>query len=241
MKRVVSLYDYTGEACRPWAESGFDCYAFDVQHNPVLPRVEHVGGGSITYIFADLHDPEILSRIAVTFRGAAFGMAFPVCTDMAVSGSRHFESKRGADPMFQDMAATYARLAWLTLDKLGCPFFVENPVSALSSLWRKPDFTFDPFEYGGYIPQDRGEHPRWPEYIAPFDAYPKKTCLWTGGGYRLPEKRPVPVPEGYSRQFYKLGGKSEKTKNIRSATPRGFAIANFMEHQHGPAQEALAV
>jgi len=41
------------------------------------------------------------------------------------------------------------------------------------------------------------------------------------------------VRDGYSDQFKKLGGKSLKTKNIRSATPRGFAkavmIANFLE------------
>ena len=32
---------------------------------------------------------------------------------------------------------------------------------------------------------------------------------------------------GYSDQHKKLGGKSLKTKNIRSATPRGFAKAVF--------------
>ena len=26
---VLSLYDYTGEALKPWAEAGYHCYAFD--------------------------------------------------------------------------------------------------------------------------------------------------------------------------------------------------------------------
>lgn len=41
----------------------------------------------------------------------------------------------------------------------------------------------------------------------------------------MPERRPVPCPPGWSTQMRKLGGKSEKTKNIRSATPRGFSRA----------------
>jgi hypothetical protein len=41
----------------------------------------------------------------------------------------------------------------------------------------------------------------------------------------MPTKAPVECPKGYSTQHKKLGGKSMKTKNIRSATPRGFAKA----------------
>ena len=29
---VISLYDYTGEALKPWAKNGYTCYAFDIQH-----------------------------------------------------------------------------------------------------------------------------------------------------------------------------------------------------------------
>ena len=31
---VISLYDYTGEALKPWAEAGYTCLAFDIQHDP---------------------------------------------------------------------------------------------------------------------------------------------------------------------------------------------------------------
>ena len=41
---------------------------------------------------------------------------------------------------------------------------------------------------------------------------------------------------GYSTSMMKLGGKSQRTKDIRSATPRGFAIAihdaNKVEQEH---------
>ena len=32
---VISLYDYTGEALKPWAEAGYTCHAFDIQHDMV--------------------------------------------------------------------------------------------------------------------------------------------------------------------------------------------------------------
>jgi hypothetical protein len=47
----------------------------------------------------------------------------------------------------------------------------------------------------------------------------------------MPIKAPVKVEAGYSRQFKKLGGNSLKTKNIRSATPRGFARAVLIAHR----------
>lgn len=229
---VVSLYDYTGEAVRPWADAGYQCHCYDIQH-PVEGRVERLaGGGSITFHHADLHRWRTLSLIAEAFKHdtVAFMFAFPVCTDLAVSGAAHFAAKAKINPRFQDEAATYAEWCGTLGLMLGCPFMVENPVSVLATKWRKPDHKFQPYQYGGYIPADQGDHPIWPEYIAPFDGYPKKTCLWTGGGFVMPKPRPVPVPIGYSTQHKKLGGKSAKTKNIRSATPRGFALAVFAQH-----------
>ena len=225
---VLSLYDYTGEAVKPWAEAGYHCVCFDIQHSAVMPIREAFGAGSITYVNADLHSQDTLSKIAVAYMGhAAFLMGFPVCTDMAVSGAAHFASKRDADPLFQHKAASHAIGCALVADALGVPYMIENPVSVLSTFWRKPNHTFHPWEYGGYIPEDEARHPTWPEYIADRDAYPKKTCIWSGNGFVMPDPIPVDCADGYSTQHKKLGGKSMKTKNIRSATPRGFARAVF--------------
>jgi hypothetical protein len=59
--------------------------------------------------------------------GVAFGMAFPVCTDMAVSGAAWFEKKRQANPSFQDEAVSYALWCAKLFNSLHIPFFVENP------------------------------------------------------------------------------------------------------------------
>ena len=226
---VISLYDFTGEALKPWAEAGYTCHAFDIQHMESGWVDRFDGGGSIRFHKADLHDHVNLNAIQDAFADepVVFGMAFPVCTDMAVSGAAHFKRKAEANPSFQTEAVSYAMWCAKLFNSMHIPYFVENPVSVLATKWRKPDYSFHPYEYGGYIPYDQMNHPRWPEYIAPFDAYTKKTCLWTGGGFVMPTKVAVEVGKGYSAQYKKLGGKSQRTKDIRSATPRGFAIAIY--------------
>jgi hypothetical protein len=231
-KVVLSLYDFTGEALKPWAEAGYECYAFDIQHDDQVVET-YEGGGSIHYRHADLHDHTHLNAIQDQFNdgSVAFGMAFPVCTDMAVSGAAHFAKKLDANPSFQDEAVSYALWCAKLFNSLHVPFFIENPVSVLATKWRKPNYTFHPYLYGGYIPLCQAEHPEWPQYIAPRDAYKKKTCLWTGNGFVMPTFRPVSCEayhgNGYATAMMKLGGKSMRTKNIRSATPRGFARAVY--------------
>lgn len=225
---VISLYDYTGEAVRPWAEQGYECFCYDIQHEGLT--TELVGTGSIHYCKADLHDTKSFKRLKETFKEkhVAFGMGFPVCTDMAVSGAAWFKAKAIKDPEFQAKAVKYAMWCSHFFETLGVPFFIENPISVLATKWRKPDYKFHPYEYGGYIPESQAEHPTYPDYIAPRDAYSKNTCLWVGNGFNMPPKKPVECENfGSSRQHSKLGGKSLKTKNIRSATPRGFARAIF--------------
>lgn len=226
---VLSLYDFTGEALKPWAEAGYTCYAFDIQHPDIGKRDTFEGGGCIEYVQMDLWNIDNINLMYRWFKddNVVFGMAFPVCTDLAVSGAAHFKRKAERDPEFQIRASNHARWCASLFNSLDIPYFIENPVSRLATLWRKPDYTFHPYEYGEYIPDAEAEHPRWPDYIAPKDAYTKKTCLWTGGGFRMPWTDPVEPEEGHSRQHLKLGGKSMKTKNIRSATPRGFARAVY--------------
>ncbi len=108
----------------------------------------------------------------------------------------------------------------------GCPYAVENPVSVLATMWRKPDHYWHPCDYAGYLHAfDR--HPEFPNVIPAQDRYNKKTCLWTGNGFVMPEKKHVPSLEAVNPGHAKLGGKSARTKHIRSLTPRGFAQALY--------------
>lgn len=220
MRTIVSLFDESGNALRPWAELGYECYAFDMLNDGKSEFFD--SGGFISYLPADATGPTFQQRIIDL--APVFIMSFSPCTDLAVSGSRHFESKRARNPNFQEEATDLARMVEIIANKLQIPFFHENPVSVLTSTWRAANYTFDPYEYGGYLPVD-DIHPRFPEYIAARDAYPKRTCLRTGNNFIMPKKLPVTPKPGWSTQTLLLGGKSAKTKMIRSETPRGFALA----------------
>ena len=90
-------------------------------------------------------------------------------------------------------------------------YLIENPVSTVSSYWRKPDYTFAPCDYGGYLNPSG-------------DAYTKRTCLWTGNGFVMPEPRRVFPIEG--SRMNRLPPSKDRAA-LRSVTPKGFAQAVF--------------
>lgn len=259
VKRAVFLYDRSTIMAKPWLDAGYECWCFDGQHPMGVTRE-----GMLVKVgmwFDAYRTREHVEYIKTLFDSADIVIGFPECTNLAVSGATHFSAKFNANPAFQAEATELARFVEYVGNSYGCAWMAENPVSVLSSLWRKPDFSFHPHEMGGYLPNN-DVHPDYPEYIKPRDAYPKKTCIWAGNGFVFPNAKPVgpsghnlsngKIPKiilsilkarrpeswkmyndkgepiwGYSEQHKKLGGSSLKTKNIRSATPRGFARAVF--------------
>ena len=139
-------------------------------------------------------------------------IAFPPCTDIAVSGSKWFKEKI-ADGRQQEGIDFFMKFA-----NSECPSVaIENPIGVMSSKWRKPDQIIQPYEYG--------------------DPFTKTTCLWLKG---LPKLKPtdivdggkivtlssgVKIPEWYSNASVKDRGK------IRSKTFEG--IARAMAEQWG--------
>lgn len=208
---ALSLFDYTGAMLKPWASAGYDCYAVDIQHSGISKRE------GITFVGADVREWEM----PFDCRDVAVIFAFPPCTDVAVSGAAHFK-KKGLKALIGALELFDAALD--IIDKCDCAYFLENPVSTVSTYWRKPDYMFNPCDYGGYLPEDDLNPVH--SMIPARDAYKKRTCLWTGNGFVMPEKKEVEV--NTSNHIHNaLGGKSLRTKNIRSATPRGFAAAVF--------------
>ena len=206
---------------KPWVDAGCTAYLFDKQH-----AMGETQSGKIVKIGGLLEDSlELIGQIIRSGR-VAFVAAFPECTNLAVSGACRFESKAKENIHFQCQAMNLVYICRDIAQSSGAPWIVENPVSVVSSFWRKPDHYFHPYEYGGYLLKN-DVHPNYPNYICPQDAYMKKTSLWTGNGFIMPKKKAVPVAAPFTAQHQKLGGTSLKTKNIRSATPRGFALAVF--------------
>lgn len=209
---VISLFDVTGKMVEPWLEYGYDCWIVDIQH----PAAYETGGvttvppagpgkGTLYKVHWDLTRPWLCP---VERDRLAFAAAFPPCDHLAVSGARWFKGKglrRLAVSV--EMFATAAEFC----EWAGCPYIIENPVSNISSHWRKPDYTFHPHHFTGHSPEDN---------------YTKKTCLWTGGGFVMPSEYSLtglPQPDD---RIHKCPPGPER-HNIRSATPTGFARAVF--------------
>lgn len=222
---VMFLFNSSKYAPEPWVQDGrFNVVSVD--YDDTDHSGAHVRDGTHYHFNIDLSARNAVVRIANAL--GDFGLLWPSlvvsfapCTDLAVSGAAHFQRKRERNPDFQREAVAMARLA----EKFGCPYAVENPVSVLATLWRKPDHCFHPYEYGQLCPD--GEHPQFPDVIPPKDAYRKKTCLWTGNGFTMPEVAPVEPLDSDCVLHRKLGGKSARTKYIRSLTPRGVARAIY--------------
>jgi hypothetical protein len=242
--RILSLFDFTGYALAPWTAAGHHTIAVDILHGNLAPIPS--GPHFSESISLDLSKRNAIATLKKLQPDLVLG--FPPCTDLAVSGAKHFQSKLARDPHCQTNAVKMARLVERLGNALDIPWMVENPVGVMSTLWRAPDWFFHPYQYAGFLPED-DVHPDWPKYIPARDQYPKKTCIWCGNGFEMPEAVPVNLVtstgeslpfekfkhssdgQRYAETFFRLGGKSIKTKTIRSATPRGFAEAVFQVNE----------
>lgn len=236
MKPVIALYEYSGDSLKDWARAGYECYCFDIKH--IEPRSFKIGKGVMHLRYGDLYSSSFYKDFVKEFSASPpiFIVGFPPCTDLSSAGAAHFEQKRKANPYFQIQAANKAIAIEKLAEYFGCKYMIENPVGVLSTLWRPPNYMFDPCDYGGYLPED-DVHPAYPNIIPPRDAYTKLTCIWSGGGFKMPVPKPVKpifIERGgkkYSPQFVYAGGKSDRTKSIRSSSPRGFMRAVFEANQ----------
>lgn len=199
IESAVFGFDYTCNMAEPWANAGYKCYCIDIQHPP-----GETVTGNIVRVGID-----IAKWLPPRNERFVFGAYFPPCTDLAVSGARWFRDK-GINALYNAVGnfVVSCKLA----EYLECPYLIENPVSTISTYWRKPDYSFDPCDYAGYLNDPSP------------DAYTKKTCLWTGYGFIMPAiKRVEPV---LGSKMHKLPP-SDDRQNLRSATPKGFANAVF--------------
>lgn len=195
---VLSLCDRTGVMVRDWADAGYECWIVDLQHEPGIHR-----DGNIVRVGCDL------LRWLPPRKNFKAAFAFPACTDLAVSGARWFKDKglSGLGSAIELVERCRDIVEWCE-----CPWLLENPIGTLSTYWRKPDYQFDPCDFAGYLDDPK------------IDAYTKRTCLWTGGGFVMPETRPV-VPI-HGSKMHRLPPSVERA-NLRSVTPAGFAKAVF--------------
>lgn len=123
-------------------------------------------------------------------------IAHPPCTDLAVSGARHFAEKI-ADGRQQAALDFVQRLMDAPIERIA----IENPISVISSKIRKPDQIIQPWQFG------HGET--------------KATCLWLKG---LPKLVPTDVVDGREARVHKMPPGPNRWKE-RSRTFKGIAAA----------------
>lgn len=123
-------------------------------------------------------------------------VAHPPCTHLSVSGARHFEAKK-IDGRQQAAVSFFMMLAKADIPMIA----IENPVCIMSSLWRKPDQTIQPWQFG------HGET--------------KATCLWLKN---LPRLTPTNIVEGREQRIHKMPPGPDRWKE-RSRTFTGIAAA----------------
>lgn len=245
---VILLCNLTLSMAQPWIDAGYRVVMVDPQHgaSSIDGPVERIAG---TIIDAMPRLSEIIRTERVVF---VFG--FPPCTDVAVSGSLHFEAKRAKDIHFQAKAALVAEQCRMIGMAAGCAWGFENPVSVFSSIFGKPQHSFHPYQFTS---------------ICLGDNYTKNTQLWTGGGFVMPECEILPavahaidlvkqkfgrmVPKPKAAEFFGAGSFVEfwypddrihkaapgpDRANFRSATPAGFSKAVFVANRPQQTMEA---
>lgn len=127
-------------------------------------------------------------------------IAHPPCTHLAVSGARWFKDKQEE----QRQALSFVKtLLESSIKKIA----LENPVSVISSRYRKPDQIIQPWQFG------HGET--------------KTTCLWLKG---LQPLEPTKIVDGRESRIHRMSPGKDRWKE-RSRTYPG--IASAMANQWG--------
>jgi len=124
----------------------------------------------------------------------------PPCTHLAVSGARWFKDKQKEQT---EAIIFFMELINAPIERIA----VENPISIMSTKYRKPDQIIQPWMFG------HGET--------------KATCLWLKW---LPELVPTNIVDGRENRIHRMPPSKDRGK-LRSITFQG--IADAMADQWG--------
>lgn len=182
--RVLVACEYSATVRDAFRARGFDAWSCDLLPTEGDPRW-HIQGDAIE-----------VCRWEPRWGRWDLLIAHPPCTHLAVSGARHFAAKV-ADGRQQAALDFVADLFSAPIKHTA----LENPVSIISSRFRKPDQIIQPWQFG------HGET--------------KATCLWLNN---LPPLKPTDVVEGRADRIHKMPPGPNRWKE-RSRTYAGIAAA----------------
>lgn len=180
--RVLVACEFSGTVRRAFAALGHDTWSCDLLDSEDNSP-NHIKGD----VFKILNGWDLI-------------IAHPPCTHLAVSGARWFKEKQQEQ---QEAINFFLKLTEAPCNKI-C---IENPISIMSTKYRKPDQIIQPWMFG------HGET--------------KSTCLWLKG---LPKLKPTNIVDGREARIHKMPPSPDRWKE-RSRTYYG--IAEAMAKQWG--------
>jgi hypothetical protein len=164
-KLLISLFDYTGNASKPYRENGWRV----VQIDKKLGR--DIMDFNLIHLLNDYD--YAMPEVGV--------IAMIPCTDYALSGAKHFaaKDKDGRTAQSQILVdRTKQVIDFLDNARLLKFWQIENPMSRIHKLnpWMgNPRLKFNPCDYAGYDP------------IPDNSRYNKRTWIW--GNFNTPDKK----------------------------------------------------
>lgn len=240
MKTLLSLFDYSGQWSDPFRKKGWNVIQWDIK----LAE------------FMDIMLLDSAETVLDLFENVDGIISAPPCTHFTKSGAQYWKIKDEDGRTWEMLQLVHQvqRLADLfrpTDPEFDGVFFwaIENPVGRLQKLVPElgDPFYFHPYEYAGHTNPTEEEliqldairlkegidvSEEENELVLKISAYKKQTGLW-GEFNREMVKKPI-EPAKTSKQgtfTQRYGGKSDRTKELRSNTPAGFAEA-FCEANH---------
>lgn len=122
------------------------------------------------------------------------GVFHPPCTHLSVSGARWFKNKVDEQKLAIEF---FMKLVNADIPKIA----IENPISIMSTRYRKPDQIIQPWQFG------HGET--------------KATCLWLKN---VPKLIPTHIVSGRESRIHKMAPSANRAK-LRSISYQGIADA----------------
>jgi hypothetical protein len=236
MNRLLSLFDYSGAWSAPFAEAGWDVIQWDLKISE----------------FMDVNLIDSAETALDLFEHVDGIIAAIPCTEFTKAGNRYWKIKDedGRTRKACELVAQVERIADLFKptdpDYDGVFFWaVENPAGRIARLnpgLGKGTF-FNPCEFAGYMDLTKkdiakldrirkkkgiGVTTEEAAFILETNAYNKLTGLW-GEFNRDLVRKPIEAVRACKEgsPVMRAGGKSDKTKEVRSNTPLGFSRAFY--------------
>lgn len=170
MKRVLVACEESQAVTKAFRKLGVEAFSCDL-----LPA----SGGH-----PEWHFQEDMFEVIKREKKFDLMIAFPPCTDLAVSGARHFERKI-ADGSQQKSIEFFMSVINADIERIA----VENPIGIMSGKFRKPDQIIQPWMFG--------------------DKAQKSTCIWLKN---LPKLEPTDIVE--KGEFFEFTSKKGEKKRM---------------------------